>query len=102
MQALFEAIAELANENRKISFVRSLIQCNSDPELFSKIDLLPRSFSWSGSAVPMLSGWINYLEKLRPLFPGLSYLKHKTIVNDEIERLRSMIERAEIEDMLKE
>lgn len=102
MQALFEAVAELANEDRKISFVRSMIQCNPDPELFSKINLLPKSFSWSGSAVPMFSGWINYLEKLRPLFPGLSYLKHKAIVNEKIETLQSMIKRAEIEDLLRE
>jgi len=101
MRALFEAIAELGNEDRKISFIRFLISCNADAELFKRIDLLPRSASWSGSAVPMYSGWINYLEKLRPLFIGLPYLNHRVLVNEEIDRLRAMIERQEIEDVLR-
>ena len=101
MRALFEAIAELGDVDRKISFIRFLISCNADAELFRKIDLLPRSASWSGSAVPMYSGWINYLEKLRPLLIGLPYLKHRVIVNEEIDRLRAMIKREEIEDILR-
>ena len=100
MRALFEAVAELGNEDRKISFIRFLTSCNADPELFRRIDLTPRSASWSGSAVPMYSGWISYLEKLRPLFIGLQYLKHRVIVNEEIERVRAMIKREEIEDVL--
>ncbi len=98
MCALFEAIAELGNEDRKITFLRYLISCNADVELFRRIELLPREVSWS---VTTFYGWIKYLEKLRPLFVGLPYLKHRIIVNEEIDRLHAMIERVEIEDVLR-
>ena len=98
MCALFEAIAELGNEDRKITFLRYLISCNDDVELFRRIELLPREVSWS---VTTFYGWIKYLEKLRPLFVGLPYLKHRIIVNEEIDRLHAMIERVEIEDVLR-
>lgn len=101
MKNLFEAIAELSDEDRKISFIRLLVDYNDNGDFFSHINLLPRFFSWSGSAVPMYSSWIDYLEKLRSLFPGLRYLKHKALVNKEIERLRYVIEQTEIDDVLK-
>ena len=62
MRALFEAIAELGNEDRKITFLRYLISCNADVELFRRIELLPREVSWS---VTTFYGWIKYLEKLQ-------------------------------------
>lgn len=98
MCALFEAIAELGNEDRKITFLRYLISCNADVELFRRIELLPREVSWS---VTTFYGWIKYLEKLHPLFVGLPYLEHRIIVNEEIDRLHAMIERVEIEDVLR-
>ena len=101
MKNLFEAIAELSDEDRKISFIRLLVDYNDNGDFFSHINLLPRFFSWSGSAVPMYSSWIDYLEKLRSLFPGLRYLKHKALVNKEIERLRYVIEQTEIDDVLR-
>lgn len=100
MQALFEAIAESADPDRRISFIKSLVSVNNDAELFSKIDLIPCHYMVSESTVPLYSGWINYLEKLRTLFHGLTFIKHKLIIDNEIKRLKALIEQSEIEDVL--
>lgn len=100
MESLFSVISELCDE-RKTEYVYYLISVNADPELFKKIPLCPTSYSWSGSAVPLYSKWVDYLKGLLPLFSGIQFLQHKKVINDEIERLSKMIERAEIEDLLR-
>ena len=76
------------------------LSVDADPELFRRIPLCPTSYSWSGSAVPLYSKWADYLKGLLPLFSGIQFLQHQKVVNDEIEHLSKMIERAEIEDLL--
>ena len=99
MQILFDVISQLCDE-RKTEYIKYLIIINDDPELFKKIPLCPTSYSWTGSAVPVYSKWIDYLKGLRSLFSGLQFIQHKKKINDEIEYLSKMIERAEIDDLL--
>jgi len=100
MECLFSVISELCDD-RKTEFINYLININADLELFKRIPLCPTSYSWSGSAVPLYSKWVDYLKGLLPLFSGIQFLQHKKVILDEIERLSKMIERAEIEDLLR-
>ena len=100
MWFLFDVLAELPDDG-KIEYISYLVNLNNDPALFREIPLTPSSYSWSGSAVPLYSGWRDYLEKLRSHFHGIRFLEHKKRINDVIEDLSKMIERAEIEDLLR-
>lgn len=99
MESLFSVLSELCDDRKK-DYISYLMTVNADPELFRRIPLCPTSYSWSGSAVPLYSKWADYLKGLLPLFSGIQFLQHKKVVNDEIEHLSKMIERAEIEDLL--
>ncbi len=99
MECLFEEIMKLPDDY-KISFIKMLVELTSDSCLFSKIPLIPSSCSWSGSAIPVYAGWIDYLNKLLPLFPGIKYLQHKKRIKDTIERLSEEIKQAEIKELL--
>ena len=99
MECIFNVISELSDE-KKIEYICYLINLNDDPELFKRIPLIPTSFSWSGSEVPIYSGWIDYLKKLLPIFSGIRFLYHKQIIKEKIDMLAEWIERAEIEDIL--
>ena len=71
MWFLFDVLAELPDDG-KIEYISYLVNLNNDPALFREIPLTPSSYSWSGSAVPLYSGWRDYLEKLRSHFTAFS------------------------------
>ena len=100
MVSLFSIISELCDD-KKVEYICHLVSFNSDLELFKKIPLHPTSYSWSGSAVPLFSKWIDYLNRLLPHFSGLSFLPHKAVIVEHIEYLKKEIERFEIEDLLR-
>ncbi len=70
-------------------------------EDFEKIPLTPTSCSWSGSAVPMYSAWIGFLESLLPNFIGLKWIKHKNYIETKIDDLQKQIEAEQIDEILR-
>ena len=70
-------------------------------EDFEKIPLIPTSWSWSGSAVPMYSAWIEFLELLLPNFIGLKWLKHKNYIETKIDDLQKQIKVEQIDEILR-
>ena len=70
-------------------------------EDFEKIPLTPTSWSWSGSAVPMYSAWIEFLESLLPNFIGLKWIKHKNYIETKIDDLQKQIEAEQIDEILR-
>lgn len=66
-----------------------------------KIPLTPTSWSWSGSAVPMYSAWIEFLESLLPNFIGLKWIKHKNYIETKIDDLQKQIEAEQIDEILR-
>lgn len=99
MCCLFGIIAKLP-DNRKLQYIELLVNKNDSPEFFELIPLCPTSYSWAGSVVPLYSEWIHYLEQLRSLFPGIRFLRHKIIVEKEIERYKRLIQKEEIDSIL--
>ena len=100
MYCLFSVISKLKIE-RKREYVLLFLENNELFEDFKEIPLIPDSFSWSGSAVPMYSSWIEYLESLLPNLIGLKWIKHKKYVETKIDNLKRQIESEEIDEILR-
>ena len=70
-------------------------------EDFERIPLIPTSWSWSGSAVPIYSAWIEFLESLLPSLVGLKWIKHKNYIETQISYLKRKIESEQIDEILR-
>lgn len=100
MICLFSALSQ-TNLSQLVKYLDVLINNNQDYTLFEKIPLIPTSYSWSGSAVPVYSSWITHLESLLPLFHGIAFIKHKNRVENLISDYRKRIKNVEIMEVLK-
>lgn len=91
LEDIWEFIEQLLYDNqedkRKKEYVLLLLENNPSVEDFERIPLTPISWSWSGSAVPMYSAWIEYLESLLPSLIGLKWIKHKKYIETKIDYL---------------
>ncbi|MDR1700495.1 MAG: ATP-binding protein, partial [Lachnoclostridium sp.] len=99
MKCLFEIISKLPQE-RKLDYWRLFIKYNEVFDDFRNLSLTPMSWNWSGSAVPMYSAWIDFLELLLPHFTGLKWIQHRKHIDDHIERLKRFIEKEQIDEIL--
>ncbi|MCT7817448.1 MAG: hypothetical protein N4R05_00130 [Lactobacillus iners] len=86
---------------RKKEYILLFLENNTLFEDFEKIPLTPTSWSWSGSAVPMYSAWIEFLESLLPNFIGLKWIKHKNYIETKIDDLQKQIEAEQIDEILR-
>lgn len=100
MEAVFEAVSKHTESLRKMC-IECVIKENPSIELFRRIDLLPRSYSATGSFVPVYKGWIEFLKSLLPLFHGIQYIDHKDYVQKKIERIQDMIVKEEISNIVR-
>jgi hypothetical protein len=101
MRMLFSVISNLSPERRR-ERLRTFLRFNSDFDAFTKIDLEPNSFSWSGSMVPLLQRRTDFLETLIPLMATVELLHHKQYVEHRIQRLRLSIEKEKKSDFMDE
>lgn len=101
MEFVFEVIAQFSPERRR-RFIASFLELNKSFEDFQGLSLQPNSYSWSGSAVPVLQGRAEYLESLLPILNVVDLLQHKQYVEHEIELIRVQIEREKKKDFIGE
>jgi hypothetical protein len=90
MYCLFSVISKL-KIGRKKEYVLLFLENNLLFEDFERLPLTPASWSWSGSAIPMYSAWIDFLESLLPSFIGLKWIKHKKHIQTQIDYLKERI-----------
>ena len=100
MYCLFSVIVKLKNKRKK-EYVLLFLENNPLFEDFKRIPLRPVSWSYSGSAVPMYSAWIEFLQSLLPSLIGLKWIKHKDHVEKQISCLKHEIELEEIDEILR-
>jgi hypothetical protein len=100
MYYLFSVISNFEIE-RKREFILLFLENNSLFESFNKIPLTPISCSWIGSAVPVYSGWVEFLESLLPYLTGLKWIKHKKHVEEKIDSINNQIESEQIDEILR-
>jgi hypothetical protein len=99
VQFLFDVIAQLAPERRR-SLLSLFVKRNKSFEDFRRLLLQPSSYSWSGSAVPVLQGRAEYLESVLPLLNTVDLLQHKQYVEQHIQAIRLDIEREKKKDFI--
>lgn len=100
MYCLFSVVSKLEIKRKK-EYILLFLENNPLFEDFEKIPLTPTSWSWSGSAVPMYSAWIEFLESLLPNFIGLKWIKHKNYIETKIDDLQKQIEAEQIDEILR-
>ncbi|WMJ78701.1 MULTISPECIES: ATP-binding protein [unclassified Sedimentibacter] len=100
MHCLFSVISKLKIERKK-EYVLLFLENNQLFEDFKRIPLTPMTWGWSGSVVPMYSGWIKFLELLLSNFTGLKWIKHKNYVETKISFLKKQIESEQVEEILR-
>ncbi len=101
LEFLFDAIVQLIPERRR-SLLSSFLAWNKSFEDFQRLLLQPNSYSWSGSAVPVLQERAEYLESLLPLLNSVDLLRHKQHVEREIQYIRSRIEQEKKRDFIRD
>ena len=100
MYCLFSIISKLGIERKK-EYILLFLEKNPLFEDFEGLPLTPTFCSWSGSAVPMYSAWIEFLESLLPSFIGLKWIKHKNHIETQIGYLKKRIESEQIDEILR-
>jgi hypothetical protein len=101
MEFIFNVIRDFAPE-RRLALLAIFLQNNQSFEIFRGLSLEPLGWSWSGSAVPTLQGRIEYFESLLPLVNTVKLLKHKQLIEQEIQRLRNQIEYEKKRDFMRD
>ncbi len=100
MYCLFSVVSKLEFKRKK-EYILLFLENNPLFEDFEKIPLTPTSWSWSGSAVPMYSAWIEFLESLLPNCIGLKWIKHKNYIETKIDDLQKQIKAEQIDEILR-
>lgn len=91
MQLVFGVVEEFEPQ-RRVQFVAHFLKHNKDFDDFKALPLEPSHSSWSGSAVPMLQGRVEFFESLLPLVNTVEFLQHKQHVERFIDGSRRSIE----------
>lgn len=99
MYYLFSATYKLNSDRRK-EYIMLFLESNQSFEDFRKLPLLPSSYGWSGSVIPLYSTWIEFFESLLPSFIGLKWVEHKNHVELNISNLKTRIKSEEINEIL--
>jgi hypothetical protein len=100
MYCLFSVVSKLEFKRKK-EYILFFLENNPLFEDFEKIPLTPTFWSWSGSAVPMYSAWIEFLKSLLPNCIGLKWIKHKNYIETKIGYLKEQIESEQIDEILR-
>ncbi|MDP2753196.1 MAG: hypothetical protein Q8P40_02265 [Nitrospirota bacterium] len=97
MEFLFSMIASFQTD-RRCAHITIFLEHNNSFDDFKELPLEPAISGWSGSAVPMLQGKINYYESLLPVCNTIDLLKHRQYLEQRISYLHKEIEREKKKD----
>ncbi len=100
MQCVFGACSN-ADIEMRTEIVSCFLKVNGDFEFFKTLTLtaFPRS-GWTGSVVNIYSSWIEFYKKILPMLTGLSFIKHKKLIQDRINSIEKSIINAEVSEIL--
>jgi hypothetical protein len=101
MQTIFALIRNLSPSRRR-QHLATFLRYNHDFDAFASLPLEPNLLHWSGSAVPMLQGRIDFFESLLPVVNRVELLRHKQRIEHAIQGLRGEIEREKKRDFMRD
>jgi hypothetical protein len=91
MRFLFSVIIGFSLQ-RKLVFYKAFLDRNKKFGDFKSLPYEPTLSSWSGSAVPMLQGKIDFCEKMIQLCNSVAFLKHRQFIEQRIQEIRNQIQ----------
>lgn len=87
MEAIFDVIANIFPDYRNF-FLKQFLKLNQDINLFTQIDLFPRSMTTVGSRIPYIQNeidsWNKVLDTIKSLNMGIKLINHITHVEKQI------------------
>ena len=101
IEYLFEVIAYFPQERRSRS-IFTFIQLNKNLADFQRLELESRVMSWSGSAVPVYQGRINFYKSLLPMFNNAQLLGHRNYIENHIKSLEGQMNMEKKRDFIGE
>lgn len=89
-------------KNLKVKYIVSLCQEGLSSEELKKVPVIMSYFgvSWSGSEIPLLQGKIDFIEEVIENLPGVTYMRHRMVLEDAIASVKRRIEAAEVHEFL--
>ena len=89
-------------KNLKVKYIVLLCQEGLSSEELKKVPVIISYFgvSWSGSEIPLLQGRINFIEEVIENLPGVTYMRHRMVLEDAIASVRRRIKAAEVHEFL--
>lgn len=101
MEEIFNIISEF-DEERRLKFIQTFLNVNSDFYIFDKISLISSSMSWSGSEIPVIENRINFYKKVAEILTDIKYLKHRIKIENIINGLKKYKESTKEREFLDE
>jgi hypothetical protein len=99
--SLFECLTKLGN-NIRIELIINLMKIKPSFEFFKRLPLLPRSYSWSGSEVPVLRKQQLFYQQLSDKVEGIQFLEHKQWLKENIDHLEKQIKKVKIRELIED
>ncbi len=99
MKLVFSTTARF-EQDRRTKFTATFLKENKDIKDFEELPLEPMSWSWSGSAVPVIDGRISFWESLLPLCDSVDVLRHKKYIEKNIQNLQKALEQEKKSDFM--
>lgn len=92
---------ELAKD-LKAKYIVLLCKEGLSSEELKKVPVIMSSFgaSWSGSEIPLLQRKIDFIEEVIENLPGVTYMRHRMVLEDAIASVKRRIEAAEVHEFL--
>jgi len=100
MRFLFSVIASFPLQ-RKLIFYKAFLDKNKEFNDFKNIPFESTISSWSGSAVPMLQGKIDFYEEIIKICNSVALLKHRQFIEQIIKGIRDQIQHEKKRDFTK-
>jgi len=91
MQFLFSVIVGFSLP-RKLIFYKAFLNKNKEFDDFNNLPFEPAISSWSGSAVPMLQGKIDFYQEIIQLCNSVTLLRHRQFIEQKIKYIREEIQ----------
>lgn len=101
IEFLFETIAYFSKE-RRTRLIFTFLQNNKNFIDFKHLDIEPKVMSWSGSAVPMYQGTIDYLKSIVRMLDSVQLLEHRAYIQQRIDTLENRKNQEKKQDFIGE
>ena len=101
MRFLFSVIAGFPLQ-RKLIFYKAFLNKNKEFDDFKNLPFESTISSWSGSAVPMLQGKIDFYEEITQICNSVALLQHRQFIEQRIKGIRDQIQHEKKRDFTEE